>query len=80
MYYSPVARPGSPPLERFSERTPQCHEDIDYSDIPPITPEMFAEGVVEKGGVFVRRVKQSLTLRVNAVLEAYMKAHKEAGK
>jgi uncharacterized protein (DUF4415 family) len=72
-------------------------EDIDYSDIPPITPEMFAKGVVKKGGVLVRRVKQPVTLRVkadvlewfkargkgyqtemNAVLEAYVKAHNEA--
>ena len=74
-------------------------EDIDYSDIPKITPEMFAKGVVKKGGVFIRRVKQPVTLRVeaevlewfkargkgyqtemNAVLEAYVKAHKEAAK
>lgn len=72
-------------------------EDIDYSDIPKITPEMFAKGIVKKGGVFIRRVKQPVTLRVeadvlewfkargkgyqtemNAVLEAYVKAHKEA--
>ena len=74
-------------------------EDIDYSDIPKITPEMFAKGVVKKGGVVIRRVKQPVTLRVeadvlewfkargkgyqtemNAVLEAYVKAHKEAAK
>lgn len=74
-------------------------QDIDYSDIPPITPEMFAKGVVKRGGVVVRRVKQPVTLRVdadvlewfkargkgyqtemNAVLEAYMKAHKEADR
>lgn len=72
-------------------------EDIDYSDIPPITPEMFAKDMVKKGGVLVRRVKQPVTLRVeadvlewfkargkgyqtemNAVLAAYVKAHKEA--
>ncbi len=74
-------------------------EDIDTSDIPPVTPEMFARAIVKKGGVFVRRVKQPVTLRVeadvlewfkargkgyqtemNAVLEAYVKAHKEAEK
>jgi uncharacterized protein (DUF4415 family) len=72
-------------------------EDIDTSDHPVMTPEMFAKGVVKKGGVFIRRVKQPVTLRVdadvlewfkargkgyqtemNAVLEAYVKAHKEA--
>ena len=60
--------------------------------------EMFTRGVVKKGGVFIRRVKQPVTLRVdadvldwfkgrgkgyqtemNAVLEAYVKAQKEAG-
>jgi uncharacterized protein (DUF4415 family) len=41
-------------------------EDIDYSDIPKITPEMFARGVVKKGGVVIRRVKQPVTLRVEA--------------
>ena len=59
---------------------------------------MFTRGVVKKGGVFIRRVKQPVTLRVdadvldwfkgrgkgyqtemNAVLEAYVKAQKEAG-
>jgi uncharacterized protein (DUF4415 family) len=41
-------------------------EDIDTSDHPVITPEMFAKGVVKKGGVFIRRVKQPVTLRVEA--------------
>lgn len=36
-------------------------EDIDYSDAPKITPEMFAKGLVKKRGVVVRRVKQSVT-------------------
>jgi len=58
---------------------------------------MFARGVGKKGGVAIRRVKQSVTQRVeadvlewfksrgkgyqtemNAVLEAYIKAHKKA--
>lgn len=38
-------------------------EDIDYSDAPKITPEMFAQGLVKKRGVVVRRVKQSVTRR-----------------
>ena len=44
-------------------------EDIDYSDCPPITPEMFAKGVVRRGLKPVLR-KSQITLRVDTdVLE-----------
>ena len=69
-------------------------EDIDHSDSPEITPEMFARAVVRKGLKTVPR-KEQLTLRIdsdvlewfrrqgqgyqtkiNALLRAYMEAHK----
>ena len=69
-------------------------EDIDLSDSPEITPEMFARAVVRKGLKPVQR-KEQLTLRIdsdvlewfrrqgqgyqtkiNALLRAYMEAHK----
>lgn len=68
--------------------------DIDLSDIPEVTPEMFARAVVRRGLKPVER-KAQLTLRVdndvlewfrqqgqgyqtkiNALLRAYMDAHK----
>ncbi|MBX3291060.1 MAG: BrnA antitoxin family protein [Acidobacteria bacterium] len=39
-------------------------DDIDYSDIPPITDEMWARGVLRKGLKPVPK-KQQLTLRVD---------------
>lgn len=41
-----------------------AEEDIDYSDCPPVTPEMFARAVVRKGLKPVSR-KAQLTLRVD---------------
>lgn len=68
--------------------------EIDYSDCPPVTLEMFARAIVRKGLKPVQR-KTQLTLRVdqdvvdwfktqgrgwqtkmNALLRAYMEAHK----
>jgi uncharacterized protein (DUF4415 family) len=44
-------------------------KDIDFSDIPELTPEMFAKGVVLRG-VLARRKKEQVTLRLDAdVLE-----------
>lgn len=41
-------------------------EDIDYSDIPPATPEMFARGVVRRGLKPVVRIRKSqITLRLD---------------
>jgi uncharacterized protein (DUF4415 family) len=69
-------------------------EDIDLSDIPEVSPEMFAKAIVRRGLKPVAR-KAQLTLRVdsdvldwyrkqgqgyqtkiNALLRAYMDAHK----
>ncbi len=69
-------------------------EDIDLSDMPEVSPEMFAQSVVRRGLKPVPR-KAQLTLRVdsevldwfrkqgqgyqtkiNALLKAYMDAHK----
>lgn len=48
-------------------------EDIDFSDIPEITPEMFARGVIRRGLKPVPR-KEQLTLRVDGdVLQWYKK-------
>jgi uncharacterized protein (DUF4415 family) len=47
-------------------------EDIDYSDAPAITPEMFAKAIVRRG--LKPRTKKQLTLRVDSdVLEWYKK-------
>ena len=44
-------------------------EDIDFSDIPPIPPEMFARAIVRKGLKPVGR-KSQITLRIDSdVLE-----------
>jgi len=40
-------------------------EDIDFSDIPPITPEMFAKAVIRRGLKPIPRKKQ-LTLRMDS--------------
>ena len=69
-------------------------EEIDTSDIPPITPEMFAKAVVRQG-LKTKDNKTQLTIRVdkdvltwfkargrgyqtqiNALMRAYMEAHK----
>ncbi len=48
-------------------------EDIDFSDAPEITPEMFARGVVRRGLKPVQR-KEQLTLRIDSdVLEWFRK-------
>ncbi len=46
-------------------------EDIDFSDIPPLTPEMFANAVVRKNLKPVKPKKQ-ITLRIdNDVIEFF---------
>jgi len=48
-------------------------EDIDFSDIPPVPPEMFARGIVRRGLKPVIRKKQ-LTLRMDSdVIEWFKK-------
>ena len=69
-------------------------EDIDLSDIPEITPEMFARSVVRRGIKAPSRKKQvtirldsdvltwfraqgkGYQTRINALLRAYMEAHR----
>lgn len=47
-------------------------EDIDFSDAPEITPEMFAKAVVRRG--LKPRAKKQVTLRIDSdVLEWYKK-------
>jgi uncharacterized protein (DUF4415 family) len=47
-------------------------EDIDYSDAPEITPEMFAKAIVRRG--LKPRTKKQITLRVDDdVLEWFKK-------
>lgn len=47
-------------------------EDIDFSDIPRVTPAMFAKGVVRKGLKPVVR-KQQITLRIDSDVIAWFK-------
>jgi len=48
-------------------------EDFDYSDIPPLTPEFFANGIVRKGLKPVIR-KDQVTLRIDEdVIEFFKK-------
>jgi len=48
-------------------------EDIDFSDIPPVPPEMFARGIVRRGLRPVIR-KRQLTLRMDSdVIEWFKK-------
>ena len=56
----------------FSRLDKMKDEDIDYSDAPAITPEMFAKSIVRRG--LKPRTKTQLTLRVDTdVLEWYKK-------
>ncbi len=48
-------------------------DDIDYSDIPPVSPEMFARGVLRRGLKPVPHKKQ-LTLRIDADVVEWYKA------
>jgi uncharacterized protein (DUF4415 family) len=46
-------------------------EDIDLSDIPEVTPEMFAKGIVRRGLKPI--VKKQLTLRLDSDLIEWFK-------
>jgi uncharacterized protein (DUF4415 family) len=48
-------------------------EDIDYSDIPEVTPEMFARAVVRKG-LQSATPKKQVTLRLDADVIEWFKA------
>ena len=47
---------------------------IDTSDIPEITPEMFARATVKQGGVSVKTPKQAISLPVDPEVLAWFKA------
>lgn len=47
-------------------------EDIDFSDIPRLTPEMFASGIVRKKFEAVPK-KRQLTLRIDQDVIAFFK-------
>jgi uncharacterized protein (DUF4415 family) len=48
-------------------------EDIDFSDIPEITPEMFARAIVRKGLKPVAR-KSQITLRIDSEVLEWFRA------
>jgi uncharacterized protein (DUF4415 family) len=65
-----TSRKSETDLKRLHEMT---DEDIDFSDVPEVPPEMFARGIVRRGLKLVKRKKQ-LTLRVDSdVVEWYQK-------
>jgi uncharacterized protein (DUF4415 family) len=70
MKRSPTTRKSKTDLKRLDAMK---DEDIDLSDIPEVTAEMFARGIVRRGLKPVIRKKQ-LTLRVDGdVVEWYQK-------
>jgi uncharacterized protein (DUF4415 family) len=70
MKRSPTTRKSRTNLKRLDAMK---DEDIDLSDIPEVTPEMFARGILRRGLKPVIRKKQ-LTLRVDGdVVEWYQK-------
>jgi uncharacterized protein (DUF4415 family) len=48
-------------------------EDIDLSDLPEATPEMFARGIVRRG-VLIPRKKENVTLRLDADVIKWFRA------
>jgi len=48
-------------------------EDIDFSDIPEMTPEMFARAIVRKGLKPVTR-KSEITLRIDSEVLVWFRA------
>jgi uncharacterized protein (DUF4415 family) len=70
MKRSPITRKSKTDLKRLDAMK---DEDIDLSDIPEVTPEMFARGILRRGLKPVVRKKQ-LTLRVDGdVVEWYQR-------
>jgi uncharacterized protein (DUF4415 family) len=66
-------KPTSPKSQTdFARLDKMKDEDIDYSDAPEITPEMFAKAIVRRG--LKPRVKKQVTLRMDGdVLEWFKK-------
>lgn len=48
----------------FDRLDAMSDKDIDFSDLPEVTPEMFAKGVVQRG-IKLRPAKAQLTLRLD---------------
>jgi uncharacterized protein (DUF4415 family) len=48
-------------------------DEIDTSDIPPVTPEMFAKAIVKRG-LIARDNKAQLTIRVDKDVLAWFKS------
>ncbi|HBB98286.1 MAG TPA: hypothetical protein DC054_23125 [Blastocatellia bacterium] len=70
MRKKPTSRKSETDLKRLHEMK---DEDIDFSDIPPVPPEMFARGIVRRGLKPVIR-KRQLTLRMDSdVIEWFKK-------
>lgn len=70
MKKKPTSRKSETDLKRLHEMK---DEDIDFSDIPPVPPEMFARGIVRRGLKPVIR-KRQLTLRMDSdVIEWFKK-------
>jgi len=70
MKRSPISRKSKTDLKRLDAMK---DEDIDFSEIPPITPEMFARGIVRRGLKPIPPKKQ-LTLRMDSdVIEWFKK-------
>lgn len=70
MRKKPTSQKSETDLKRLHEMK---DEDIDFSDIPPVPPEMFARGIVRRGLKPVIRKKQ-LTLRMDSdVIEWFKK-------
>ena len=49
-------------------------DQIDLSDIPEITPEMWAKGVTKNGGIPISSNKERLDMRVDADVLEWFKA------
>ncbi len=70
MRKKPTSKKSETDLKRLHEMK---DEDIDFSDIPPVPPEMFARGIVRRGLRPVIR-KRQLTLRMDSdVIEWFKK-------
>ena len=49
-------------------------EDIDLSDCPEITPELFAKATVQRGGLHTEKNKAQVTLRIDSEVLEWFKS------
>ena len=49
-------------------------QDIDLSDCPEVTPEMFAKAIAKRGGIPVTKAKAQVTLRIDRDVLDWFKA------